>query len=153
MFGDVIPNRGVHQSDPISPYIYIICVEGLSSIIRKNEEVCLLHGCFIAWGAPTISHILFANDYYFFFRSIKTEANVMKRIPDMYENISGQMINYAKSSITFSPNTIIGNKEKDREQLKVSEVQNPVDIWECQCLWGGEMLQLFRSCEKIEQKF
>lgn len=55
-FGQVIPQRGLRQGDPISPYIYIMCAEGLSAIIWKNEEARLLHGCTVARGAPTISH-------------------------------------------------------------------------------------------------
>ncbi|XP_074359953.1 uncharacterized protein LOC141700078 [Apium graveolens] len=51
-FGCVFPERGLRLGDPISPYIYIMCVEGLSAIIRRDEEAELIHGCRIARGAP-----------------------------------------------------------------------------------------------------
>lgn len=125
IFGEVILQRGVRQGDPISPYIYIMCAEGLSSIIRRHEEMGLLHGCTIARGAPTISHLLFAGDCYLFFRATKTEAGVMKRILCRYERLSGQMINYAKSLVTFSSNTSEVSRKEVCDQLGVSEVQNP----------------------------
>lgn len=49
-FGCVTLERGLRQGDPISPYIYIMCAEGLSAIIRRNEVNGLLHGCRIARG-------------------------------------------------------------------------------------------------------
>lgn len=48
VFGDVIPQRGIRQGDPLSPYLYIMCAEGLSAIIKRNENVGLIHGCMIA---------------------------------------------------------------------------------------------------------
>lgn len=48
IFGEVEPQRGIRQGDPISSYIYILCAEGLSSILRRHEEVGLLHGISIA---------------------------------------------------------------------------------------------------------
>ncbi|XP_017248940.1 uncharacterized protein LOC108219886 [Daucus carota subsp. sativus] len=58
-------------------------------------------------------------------RATKTEANIMKRIGCRYESISGQMINYDKSSVTFSSNTTADNRKEVCEQLGVNEAQNP----------------------------
>lgn len=96
VFVNVVPKRVIRQGDPISLYLYILCVEGLSAIIRKNEEVGLLHGISIARGAPSISHLLFTDDCYLFFRANETEARVMKNILTRYENMSGQAINFNK---------------------------------------------------------
>ena len=75
VFGNVQPKRGIRQGDPISPYLYIPCAEGLSSMIRRYEEVGLLHECKIARSASSISHLLFADDCYFFFKATTQEAD------------------------------------------------------------------------------
>lgn len=124
VFGNVTPERGLQQGDPISPYVYIMCAEGLNSILRRNEEAGLIHGCRIARGAPTISHLLFADSCYLFFRATKTEAQTMKRILHRYANISGQLINYDKFAVTFSANT------RDEARIEVCielEVQQKLD--------------------------
>lgn len=89
VFQSTIAQRGLRQGDPISPYLYILCVEGLNAIVLHNEEADLLYGCTIARGAPTISHLLCANDCYLFFRANGNETKVMKRILIRYEHISG----------------------------------------------------------------
>lgn len=49
----------------------------------------------------------------------------MKRILKQYEDISGQVVNFNKSTVTFSPNTTDANRREVCELLGVSEVQNP----------------------------
>ncbi|XP_074346113.1 uncharacterized protein LOC141684875 [Apium graveolens] len=90
IFGGVVPHRGIRQGDLISPYLYILCAEGLSGMIRENEKSGLLHGCKIANKALSISHLLFADDCYFFLRATKSEAQTLKNVLRRYEAISGQ---------------------------------------------------------------
>jgi hypothetical protein len=40
----VIPTRGIRQGDPISPYLFLLCTEGVSCLLRIKEEMGLLKG-------------------------------------------------------------------------------------------------------------
>uniref|UniRef100_A0A803QSN7 Reverse transcriptase n=1 Tax=Cannabis sativa TaxID=3483 RepID=A0A803QSN7_CANSA len=72
--GPIIPERGIRQGDPLSPYLFLICAEGFSSLIRKFERDGKLKGCKVANGAQVISHMLFANDSYVYCRANEREA-------------------------------------------------------------------------------
>lgn len=125
VFGELMPQKGIRQGDPISPYIYILCAEGLSSIIKRHEEMGLIHGIKIARRAPSVSHLLFADDCYFFFKAVETEAHVMNRIIKRYEDLSGQSVNFSKSLITFSPNTSPAIRGQICGILEVRESEAP----------------------------
>jgi hypothetical protein len=55
--------------------------------------------------APVISHLLFANGCFLFFRACEHEAVCMKNILATYEEASGQTINLQKSELFCSRNT------------------------------------------------
>jgi hypothetical protein len=103
--GPITPERGLRQGCPLSPYLYILCAEGLSSIIKSHELRGKLHGTRICRTAPSVSHLLFADDSFLFCKATTTEIQSLKDILSHYEHASGQAINYGKSAIAFSANT------------------------------------------------
>ncbi|KAM6583826.1 hypothetical protein CsatB_010828 [Cannabis sativa] len=103
--GPICPSRGIRQGDPLSPYLFIICAEGLSSLLYKYERNGWIHGCKVANGAPRISHMLFADDSYLYCKATLQEAQRIQELLHKFESASGQQVNFAKSSIFFSLNT------------------------------------------------
>lgn len=54
--------------------MFIICVEGLSTLIRHAKAEGVIHGVKISRNAPIISHLLFADDYFLFFKVSPNET-------------------------------------------------------------------------------
>ncbi|KAK6154068.1 hypothetical protein DH2020_013707 [Rehmannia glutinosa] len=103
--GSVIPQRGIRQGDPISPYIFIICVEVFSCILQDLQAAGKIHGIKINRHAPSISHLFFADDTLLFGHATVEEAQHLKFAIDLFEKASGQRLNHDKSGVLFSPNT------------------------------------------------
>lgn len=102
--GPIIPSQGIRQGDPLSPYLFLFCVEGLSGALSKAVSEEIIHGIKVTSSAPTISHLLFADDSFLFFKANIMETEAIKSILDNYADVSGQCINYQKSGIFFSSN-------------------------------------------------
>lgn len=101
----MVPQRGIRQGDPLSPYLFILCSEVLSGLCIKAQQDGVLSGLRVSKGSPMINHLLFADDTMFFCRSDPKSCKALFNILQKYEVASGQMINKAKSAITFSRKT------------------------------------------------
>ena len=42
--GLITPTRGLRQGDPLSPYLFLFCVEGLNAILNQASESGDIHG-------------------------------------------------------------------------------------------------------------
>ena len=119
--GHILLQRGLRQGDPLSPYLFIMCTEALIANIKKAERGKHLTGMKVAKACPSISHLLFADDSLFFCKAQKEECHTILRILKKYKEVSGQLINFQKSSIQFGHKI----KESTRQELRdILGIQN-----------------------------
>lgn len=114
--GHIIPQRGLRQGDPLSPYLYILCADILSHLIDVQVRRKNINGIKIGNGAPSITHLFFADDSLFFCIANQKNCKALKEVFDIYEKCSGQKINQDKSVITFG-SKVHGSKQDSLKQI------------------------------------
>jgi hypothetical protein len=120
--GYIAPTRGIRQGDPLSPYLFLLCAEGFSALLRKAERDKKLSGISISRGGPRLSHLLFADDSLLFCQANPGESRNLLEVLALYEHSSGQKINLEKTAIFFSKNT----KAETRAEI--------------QSIWGAQVV-------------
>ncbi|XP_042974662.1 uncharacterized protein LOC122306298 [Carya illinoinensis] len=118
--GPIIPSRGLSQGDPLSPHLFLLCTEGLISLLKKAEEHGKITPVRIYSGAPRLSHLIFVDDSILFCKANVYENQRIQHLLHCYEQSSGQKINRGKTGIVFSTN------------VKPDTRQDILDLWEVQ---------------------
>lgn len=102
--------KGDHTSSKRSPtglssfslFIHL-CVTAFSSLLTMAERRNDIPGIRFKKDL-TVSHLLFADDNLVFSRASLKESINLKQVFDCYAAASGQIFNFDKTSILFSPN-------------------------------------------------
>lgn len=97
------PSRGIQQGDPLSPYIFILCMDYLSYLITHVVNQKKWKPIHIGKKSPPISHLLFADDILLFSEADYTSIQNINNILVYFARISGQKINSDKSKLFFFP--------------------------------------------------
>lgn len=71
--------------------------------------------------APIISHMLFVDDTYFYYKADMNEASKVLEVLKSYEKALGQIANSDKSSIFFGSNIIPYNRDMVCQVLQMTE--------------------------------
>ncbi|XP_074288629.1 uncharacterized protein LOC141613783 [Silene latifolia] len=90
--------RGLRQGDPISPLIFVICMEYLSRILGKIQEYTKLKYHPLC-GRIKLNHLAFADDLLLFCRGDRTSIIGLLRAFQSFSRASGLQMKKGKSSI------------------------------------------------------
>ena len=146
--GNITPSRGLRQGDPISPYLFLLCAEGFSSLLRKATFDGSFKGVAVARYGPKVSHLFFADDSLLFCKANKADCDVLCDILKSYEEASGQMVNFDKSSILFSPNTSSEDKVKAMDALKIHKQMGAENYLGLPIMFGRSKKMVFRAIKE-----
>ena len=98
------PSRGIRQDDPMSPYLFILCMEVLGALIEEKCKAKLWNSVKAFQGSPEFSHIFFADDLMLFAKANNKNCTTIREVLNTFCELSGQKISNDKSQVYFSPN-------------------------------------------------
>ncbi|CAL8135581.1 unnamed protein product [Prunus armeniaca] len=116
------PSRGLRQGDLISPYLF-------------------LFGIRLSNAAPTISHLIFADDTLIFLKALVQNSMNLVHFLNAYCNAFGQRVNFSKSTLYFSSNTPGNMCEEICGVFSMSEVDGPGKYLGLPTIWGRAKLE------------
>ena len=117
--GYFYPSRGLRQGDPISPYLFLFCAEGLHTLLTRATVSRQLQGLSISRGGPKLTYLFFADDSVLFCRATLMECNTIIEILRKYERASGQQLNQDKTTLFFSTSTAAETQEEIKVALQL----------------------------------
>ena len=94
--GLIYPSRGLRQGDPLSPFLFLFCVEGLNALLYQAANNKEIRGYSICRAGPNITHLFFANDCLLFCRATSIECAKIQSILAWYGAASSQQVNSNK---------------------------------------------------------
>ncbi|GAA0148725.1 hypothetical protein LIER_08089 [Lithospermum erythrorhizon] len=117
------PGRGLRQGGPLSPYLFIICIEGLISLFNASCALGELQGINMGDNTATFSHLVFADDTFYWFC-----PNVSEDLKVAIIGILGMPEVTTHGKYLGLP-TSLGTSKKDFYSSLITRVKVKVECW------------------------
>ncbi|KAA3474043.1 Retrovirus-related Pol polyprotein LINE-1 [Gossypium australe] len=118
-----IPNRRIRQGCPLSPYLFVLCMEWLGHFIRTKIETGNWVPICLSRTDPPVSHLFFADDLVIFYKAQLDQARLLDIILTQFCEVSGHRISVRKSNIFFW-NTETDVRNQISQLFRFQEVRN-----------------------------
>ena len=172
--GHFMPSRGLRQGDPLSPYLFLLCMDVLARRLYDHSLASKSGiGIKIAPAAIRIPCLFFADDSLIFCKTSSEACRQLKTLLDLFCAQSGQLINFHKSSLIFSKNArpvekqtvagifnishssalgkylgcsiFMGRPSADHFQNLVAKAVSKLDCWKTKCFSKAGRVVLIQS--------
>lgn len=97
-----LPSRGLRQGDPMSPCLFVLCIEKLGTLIMKRVEQKYWLPIKVSKNGPFISHLLFVDDVLLFSKAKLSQIDLIMDTIEIFSIASGLRVNYEKSKALVS---------------------------------------------------
>ncbi|XP_057720278.1 uncharacterized protein LOC130934758 [Arachis stenosperma] len=98
------PRRGLRQGDPMSPYLFVLCMERLACYISQKVVEGVWKPVSVTRGGPKFSHLMFADDLLLFCQATKSQVQMVMHSLNIFYKASGMKVNFEKSKVFCSKN-------------------------------------------------
>jgi len=111
----VAPQRNLNRkwdlgkSDPLTAFLFLIVVEGLSGLVREAKRATLFKGVEVGSHIVQVDLLQFADDTLFLCNPSHHNVFVIKAILRYFELVSGLRVNFHKSMVG-----LVGISELDK---------------------------------------
>lgn len=94
------PSRGIRQGELLSPFLFLLCIEGLNGLIKHANLNGDIHG-FSLYRRLKLTFLLFTIDCLLFCRATMEECGEVLNILEAYKGALGQKMNRSKTTLFF----------------------------------------------------
>lgn len=85
-----LPSKGIRQGNPLSPYIFMLCMEHVTWLILNEVSLRNWIGIKTTRNGLPFSHMFFANDLILFAKASKRNCTTIKNVLDSFCKLLGQ---------------------------------------------------------------
>ena len=94
--GEFPLSRGVRQGDPLSPFLFILAMEGLHVTMLEVANKGFFQGISLPNNGPSLSHFMFDDDVIFLGNWTKSNVVNLTRILRCFHIATGLKVNFSK---------------------------------------------------------